>query len=112
MERGNGFGMCFERSLTRLADKCDVWSERKRGNSGNSQTLDVRKSTDGPFPKMGTTRGTVGLDSKLKSPLLAVEMFLWKCRVGSNQDWHLTEKLGDIHSWRMLFRALRLEGIT
>ena len=85
MERSNGLGICFEGSLTRLADKCDGWSERKRGNSGNSQTLDVRKSTDGPSPKMGTTRGTAGLDSKLKSPLWAVEfeMFLWKCRVGS-----------------------------
>lgn len=29
---------------------------RERGKSGNAQKLDVRKSTDGPCPKMGTSR--------------------------------------------------------
>lgn len=45
----------------------------ERGNSDNSQIFDVRKSTNGPFPEMGTTRGAVGLDSKPRSPVLALE---------------------------------------
>lgn len=39
----------------------------ERGNSDNSQVFDVRETTDGPFPKMGTTTGAAGLDSKPKS---------------------------------------------
>ena len=68
-------------------------SERKRGKSGNAQKLDVRKNTDGPFPKMRTISEAVGLDSKFKSSVLVVEieMFLWKMlsRWLCNQDWSL-----------------------
>lgn len=42
-------------------------SQRERGNSGNSQTLDASKSIDGSFPKMRNIRRAVGLDGELKS---------------------------------------------
>lgn len=60
---------------------------RERRNNGNSQILDMRKSTDGPFPEMGITRGAVDLDGKLRSSVLALESlkcltFPSRCRVG------------------------------
>lgn len=77
-----------------------VTSERE--NSDNSQIFDVRKSTDGLLPKMETTRGAVGLDSKPKSHVLTLENL--RCllnfsteilsRQSYNQDWSLTERSG------------------
>lgn len=57
--------------------------------SDHSQILDMKKSTGGRFPEMGTTGRAVGLDSKLKSSILAMESLgllldiLWGCGVNS-----------------------------
>lgn len=38
-----------------------------------TQISDVREVTDGPFSEMDMTGGAIGLDSKLKSSVLAME---------------------------------------
>lgn len=72
MERSSWFGICLGLAWQNMLVSmiCEV---RGWGNSDNSQILDVRESTDGPFPDMGITKSAVGLDSKLRSTALALE---------------------------------------
>lgn len=57
--------------MKRLADKGGMWSEKEE--TVITQISDVREVADGPLSEMDMTEGAIGLDSKLKSSVLAME---------------------------------------